>query len=115
MATSAPQSSVGDVNARIDECVKNNLVYERALWGVLGLMIVVGLLILIYGAIRGDRLLITISLGETGVATWPITKLIQLHRRKIALAVIPTITSLLSPRDAAREIHLLVEHLLDKK
>jgi hypothetical protein len=104
-----------DVNARIDKCITDSSVYERILWGVLSLMFLAGLSILTYGVIKSDRMLMSVSLGETGVTTWPIARLIQLHRRRIALASIPTITSLLSPRDAAREIHLLVQHLLDKK
>jgi len=94
--------------------VPYNRIYERILWGVLGIMVVAGLSILLYGVFRSDRLLIGISIGETGFTIWPINNLILLHRRKIALAVVPAITSLLSPRDAAREIHLLVQHLLDK-
>jgi hypothetical protein len=106
---------MNDVNARIDTCLKDNRIYERIFWVVLSVMFLAGISILVYGAFQRDRLLISISLGETGITTWPITKLMQLHRRKIALAAIPTITSLLSARDAAREIHLLVQHLLDKK
>lgn len=105
---------VEEVNGRIDKCVKDNSIYEGILWAVLGLMILVGLSILIYGVLHRDRYLIGLSVGETGLTVWPITKLIQLHRRKIALSVIPAITSLLSPRDAAREIHALIQHLLDK-
>ncbi len=94
-----------DVNTRIDKCLNDNFVYECIFWGVLSVMFLAGISILIYGAFQKDRLLMSISLGEAGVTTWPISKLMQLHRRKIALAAIPTITSLLSPRDAAREIH----------
>lgn len=107
--------TIDEVNQRIDKCVKDNRTYERILWSVLGLMLLVGLSIVVYGVLHDDRLLIGVSVGETGFTIWPIRNLIQLHRRKIALAVIPAITSLLSPRDAAREIHLLIQHLLDKK
>ncbi len=78
-------------------------------------MVLVGLSILSYGALHGDRVLIGISTGETGFAVWPIRLLIQLHRRKIALSVVPALTSGLSGRDAAREIHALIQHLLDNR
>jgi len=113
---SGPQQafSIDEVNGRIDRCLRENAIYERILWAVLGLMIAVGLSILVYAVLRSNQWLIGICVGETGLTVWPIGKLIQLHRRKIALSVIPGITSLLTARDAAREIHALVQHLLDK-
>jgi hypothetical protein len=57
--------------------------------------------------------LVGTSIGATGLSSWPILKLIQLYRRKIALSVIPAITALLSPADAAREVHALIKSLLD--
>lgn len=77
-------------------------------------MFVVGISVLIYGVIKDKSSLIAFSLGETGIIAWPITRLIQLHREKVALSVIPAIASLLSPGDAAHEIDLLVKRLLDK-
>jgi len=115
LATPGPPWPINDVNARIDRCLREALIYERILWSVLALLILVGLSILGYGVFQHDRILMAVSTGETGLTFWPIRNLIQLHRRRIALSVIPAITSLLSPRDAAREIHSLVEHLLGKR
>jgi hypothetical protein len=77
-------------------------------------MVGTGLSVLFYGIWNGNRYLIGLSLGESGLTSWPVIKLIQLYRRKVALSVIPAMTALLSPRDAAREIHSLIEKLLDK-
>jgi hypothetical protein len=105
---------IEQVNGRIDKCVKDSAVFERVLWVILSLVLFVGLSVLIYGALQGSKLLIGLSVGETGVTVWPVTTLIKLHRRRIALAVVPEITVLLSPRDAAREIHALIALLLDR-
>ena len=112
-----PQQSwaIEDVNGRIDQCVRDNLAPERLLWAVLTLMVLAGLFALIYGVLHDIRYLVAGSVGATGLTSWPVLKLIQLYRRKIALSVIPAITSLLSPRDAAREIHSLVQDLLDNR
>ncbi|MGH9688450.1 MAG: hypothetical protein ACRD5K_15310 [Candidatus Acidiferrales bacterium] len=116
MAASAAQQALIDaVNNRIDKCVKDNSTYERILWAALALMLLVGLSILGYGVFHLDRLVISVSVGETGITIWPIRSLIKLHRGKMALEVIPAITSVLSPRDAAREIHALIQHLLDNR
>jgi hypothetical protein len=77
------------------------------------IMVFVGIGAAVYGLVVGKLYLIGAGVGETGIACWPIRTLIQLYRRRIALSVIPAITSLLTQRDAAREIHALVEHLLD--
>jgi hypothetical protein len=99
---------IGEVNLRIDACIKATAVGERLLWGLLSVLFLVGIFVLVYGVYFQSKLLICASMGASGTCTWPIVKLTQLHRRKIALSVIPAITALLSPRDAAREIHLLV-------
>jgi hypothetical protein len=77
-------------------------------------MVATGLFVLVYGVLHDMRYLVAASMGATGLNSWPTVKLIQLYRRKIALSVIPGITALLSPADAAREIHSLVRSLLDK-
>lgn len=107
-------SAIDDVNTRIDKCVKDNSAPERLLWVILTLMVFVGLFTLVYGVLHDNHYLIGASLGTTGLTSWPTLRLIQLYRRKIALAVIPGITALLSPADAAREIHSLIKALLDK-
>jgi len=105
---------IEDVNKRIDRCIKADAPAERVLWGLLTVMFGTGLFVLIYGVLHGNSSLIGFSLGTNGLCIWPILRLIKLHGRKTALRVIPSITALLSPRDAAREIHSLVKHLLDK-
>lgn len=80
---------------------------------MLSVLFTAGIFVLTYGVYLQSKLLICASMGAQGACTWPVVKLSQLHRRKIALSVIPAITALLSPRDAAREIHLLVQRLLD--
>jgi hypothetical protein len=106
--------SIDDVNGRIDKCVKENAIFERVLWVILVLMILIGVVVLFFGMLQRDKFLIGLSVGETGLTVWPVTSLIRLHKRRIALMVVPEITILLSPRDAAREIHSLIEILLDK-
>lgn len=108
-----PVLTIDEVNARIDKCVQDNAAPECVLWVVLTLMVLVGLFALIFGVLHSNRLLIGGSIGTTGLTSWPVLKLIQLYRRKIALSVIPAITALLSPADAAREVHALIKSLLD--
>lgn len=104
---------IEDVNGRIDKCLRENSKYEHALWAALLLTLAVGLSVLLYAALHLSRMLMGLAAGDAGLAYWPTNKLIQLHRRKLALSVVPAITSLLSRRDAAREIHSLVARLLD--
>lgn len=105
---------IDDVNRRIDKCVTDNSAGEKTLWIVLIVLVATGLFVLAYGIWRDNRYLIGISVGESGLTIWPVMKMIQLYRRKVALSVIPTIAALLSARDAAREIHSLIEKLLEK-
>jgi hypothetical protein len=117
VATSGtPQQAwaIGDVNGRIDQCIKDNSAPELLLWVVLTLMVLAGLFALVYGVLHDIRYLAGGGVGATGLTSWPVLKLIQLYRRKMALSVIPAITALLSPADAAREIHALIKSLLDK-
>jgi len=79
---------------------------------LLTLMFFSGLAALFYGIWKGNNYLVGASLGDSGLAYWSILKLIRLHRSRLALSVVPAITAMLSPRDAAREIHSLIEHLL---
>lgn len=109
-----PIAVLGDVNARIDKCVRDASGLELALWILLSLMMVVGLFALVWGVLRGNHYLVSASVGATGLNTWPAVRLIQLHRRRVALSVVPAITALLTPKDAAREIHSLIRVLLDK-
>jgi hypothetical protein len=81
---------------------------------MLSVLFLAGVFVLIYGVYTQSKVLIGASMGAQGACTWPVVKLTQLHRRKIALSVIPAITALLSPRDAARELHLLVQRLLEQ-
>lgn len=114
MSTQPPTRPIADVNSRIDACIKANATHEKLLWAILSILFLVGIFVLGYGVYVQTKWLIGIGLGADGLCTWPVLKLIQLYRRKIALSVIPAITALLSPRDAAREIHLLIQRLLDK-
>lgn len=114
MDNNGPVRPIEDVNDRIDRCIKADGAGERVLWCILILMVCVGLFVLLYGVWHDNHYLIGASLGANGLSTWPIIRLIQLHRRKTALRVIPSITALLSARDAAREIHALIRLLLDK-
>jgi hypothetical protein len=106
--------SIQLVNDRIDHCIRSTSGYEKVLWTILIIMFCAGIFLLGYGAYEGKRYLMGVAIGANGVICWPIARLIQLHRRKVALSVIPAITALLSPKDAARELHLLVARLLDK-
>ena len=106
--------SIESVNGRIDKCVKDSNPYEIALWIILITMIVIGIVVLLYGVIHRNIAVAGLSLGDTGLMVWPFRSLTRLHRRRIALIVIPEITMLLSPGDAAQEIHSLIEDLLDK-
>jgi hypothetical protein len=107
------QHPIVEVNARIDVCIRTTASGEKLLWTMLSVLFAVGIFVFIYGVYTQSKLLVGASMGAQGVCTWPVVRLIQLHRRKIALSVIPAITALLSPRDAAREIHLLVQRLLE--
>jgi hypothetical protein len=104
---------IDDVNSRIDACIKATAPGERLLWCVLVFMFLAGIFVVVYGVYTSNKYLTGIGVGANGLCTWPIIRLIQLHRTKLALSVIPGITALLAPRDAAREIHLLVKRLLD--
>lgn len=106
--------SIDEVNGGIDKCLKDNSRLEAVLWAVLILMMLVGLSVLGYGIFQGNKWLVGISVGETGLGVWPVRSLIRLHKRRIALVVVPEITVLLSPRDAAREIHALIQLLLER-
>jgi hypothetical protein len=114
VAEGEPIRSIEDVNSRIDHCIKAYSGLEKLLWAVLTTIFLAGLVVLFYGVWRADRVLMGLAAGGNGLCCWPTLKLIQLHRRKVALGVIPAITALLSRRDAAREIHSLVKNLLDR-
>ena len=114
MATQPQARPFADVNSRIDNCLQTTASEGTVLWVILCLMFLVGVFVVIYGALNANKYLVGAGVGASGLCTWPVLRLIQLHQRKIALSVIPTITALLSPRDATREIHLLIVHLLDK-
>ncbi len=103
---------IQDLNSRIDECVKRHSVWEVLLWIVLILVAGIGVYVLIYGVQHGNNYLIATSAGEASLITWPILKLIKLYRLRIALTTIPAISANLSRRDAAKEIHALVQALL---
>lgn len=115
MATQLPNpaSVIADVNSRIDHCVQDNAAGERILWLILSFLTLTGVLLVTYGVVKHNGYLVAGGLGEDGIISWPMLRLIQLYRRRIALSVIPAITALLSPRDAAREIHALVTRLLE--
>src|ERR1700760_3618418 len=91
-----PFRPIGDVNERIDRCIAADAVREWILWGILIVMFCVFLCVLFIGIWQKNNYLISGSLGANGLSVWPILRLIQLYRRKIALRVIPSITALLS-------------------
>jgi hypothetical protein len=114
-ATSSRQFlSVEDVNTRIDDCVRTHAIWEKILWGVLTFMVLVGIAAFSYGLTRDNNYLIGLSVGETGLVTWPTLRLIELYKRRVALSVVPAISAMLSERDAAREIHALIQMLVAK-
>jgi hypothetical protein len=102
-----------DVNTRIDRVIREHGSKEQQLRGLLVVMFTIGIAILIYGIVERDRYLIGLSIGVNGLMCWPLIRLERLYRRTIALAVVPQITALLSPQDARREIHALIQRLLE--
>ena len=102
-----------DVNARIDRVIHDHQAKEKQLRGLLIAMFIVGLGVFLYGVLQNNRYLIGLSIGVNGLMCWPIIRLERLYRRTVALAVVPQITALLSPRDASREIHALITRLLE--
>ena len=106
---------VREVSERIDQAINDNRGRERVIVGVLIVMFVVGLGLILYGAIsRSLQLLVPGGVIQVALV-FPVRRLIKLREDNVRLQIIPQLLRLADSREAkvlaARLIRRMIEQV----
>lgn len=110
--TNAADDVVREVTAHVEEALRKNRQIETVLIILLVILALVGLGLLITGAIR-QQLALALPGGLCELAVgWPIQTLVKLRQENIRLAILPQLIRLAEPSDRKRLVFKLIERLV---
>ncbi|MBX9583546.1 MAG: hypothetical protein K2X87_24860 [Gemmataceae bacterium] len=99
---------VREVNSRVDQIVAENRRLERLITGVLLLQVVVGLGLVVAGAVLGRWEVAAPGGGLAALLYWPIRILVALQDKNDRLRLVPDLLRLAEESEARR---LAAEHV----